>query len=523
MSELLLSRQGPLAHVWLASNYDKKLSKHQLLSTNIVTSSNIISSKQLHSLNVASDAGNTITLRLSGQLLLGIVKIYSRKTKYLLDDINETLYKLKNSFKYASGATLGTNTAITVNLPPQQTTLTNFSRTLLQDQVTDLDLFYQDDLRLDEPDQNTTTDALLSQVSSLGRSDETADFDRSVEVARGDDAMDMDFDLNLDDSIEQGRDVQMPLSEGDTSVYDLGKEQSGLDGADAALDFDLDEPLETIEEQPTSPQLAEEPVTPPHTEPRTRRRLVGVMENGAIKTTKRRLVVDNEEDLEGGLPNSVLRSIQHMQTYGGFSGETLTLKMSELDKVSLIYDLAETANMKRRRIWNLDEQLRQACAELADQEQAQALSPVQTTDYDFDNNMDFDLSLPGLGSDDILQPEGEEENEDGDLNGIENVKGTIQIAEHLRQTFYDQPTVTLQDLMHKDLEDSQNTPLGATRKTETGIKVSQRREATRCFFELLVLASHDCVSLDQEEPELATQLGTGLTIRPRDKLISNFV
>lgn len=521
MSELLLSRQGPLAHVWLASNYDKKLSKHQLLSTNIVTSSNIISSKQLHSLNVASDAGNTITLRLSGQLLLGIVKIYSRKTKYLLDDINETLYKLKNSFKYASGATLGTSTAITVNLPPQQTTLTNLSRTLLQDQVTDLDLFYQDDLRLDEPEETTDADALLSLVSSFGRSDEVADFDRSVEVARGDDAMEMDFDLNLDDSIEQGRDIQVPMSEGDTSILDLGKEQSE-EGIDTALDFDLDEPLETIEEQASSPHLAEEPLTP-QAETRPRRRLVGVMEDGAIKTTKRRLVVDNEEDLEGGLPNNVLRSIQHMQTYGGFSGETLTLKLSELDKISLIYDLAETANMKRRRIWNLDEQLRQTCAELADQEQEQSLSPVQTTDYDFDNNLDFDLSLPGLGSDDILQSEGEEQNEGGYLNGIENLKGTIQVAEHLRKTFFDQPTVTLQDLIQKDLEDRQNTPLGATRKTDTGIKVSQKREATRCFFELLVLASHDCVSLDQDKSELTSQLGTDLSIRPRDKLISNFV
>lgn len=505
--------------MWLASNYDKKLSKNQLLSTNIVTSSNIISSKQLDSLNAASDTGNTITLRLSGQLLLGIVKIYSRKTKYLLDDINETLYKLKNSFKYASGATLGTSTAITVNLPPQQTTMTNFSRTLLQDQVTDLDLFYQDDLRLDEPEQTTNTEALISQVSSLGQ--DLAEYDRSVEVARGDETMDMDFDLNLDDSIEQGRDAQIPMSEGETSVLDLGKDLPDLHSTDAGLDFDL-EPLETIEEHTNSPEVTEEPLTPPQHEPRTRRRIVGVMENGAIRTTKRRLVVDNEDELEGGLPNSVLKSIQHMQTYGGFSGETLTLKLSEQDKVSLIYELAEAADSKRRRIWNLDEQLRQRCAELAHQEQEQPLSPIQTTDYDFDNNMDFDLSLPELGSDDILQSEGEEQN-GGERNGIENVKGTIQIAEHLRKTFFDQPTTTLQDLMRKDIEDTQNIPLGATKKNEARITVSHRREATRCFFELLVLASQDCVSLDQAEPSPSTQLGTGVTIRPRDKLISKFM
>ena len=32
-----------------------------------------------------------MALRLSGQLLLGVVRIYSRKAKYLLDDCNEAL------------------------------------------------------------------------------------------------------------------------------------------------------------------------------------------------------------------------------------------------------------------------------------------------------------------------------------------------------------------------------------------------------------------------------------------------
>jgi hypothetical protein len=36
-----------------------------------------------------------IALRVSGQLLLGVVRIYSRKTKYLLEDCNEALVKIK--------------------------------------------------------------------------------------------------------------------------------------------------------------------------------------------------------------------------------------------------------------------------------------------------------------------------------------------------------------------------------------------------------------------------------------------
>lgn len=40
-----------------------------------------------------------MALRLSGQLLLGVARIYSRKAKYLLDDCNETLAKVKKAFR----------------------------------------------------------------------------------------------------------------------------------------------------------------------------------------------------------------------------------------------------------------------------------------------------------------------------------------------------------------------------------------------------------------------------------------
>jgi cohesin complex subunit SCC1 len=37
-----------------------------------------------------------MALRLSGQLLLGVVRIYSRKARYLLDDCSEALTKIKH-------------------------------------------------------------------------------------------------------------------------------------------------------------------------------------------------------------------------------------------------------------------------------------------------------------------------------------------------------------------------------------------------------------------------------------------
>lgn len=41
-----------------------------------------------------------LALRISGQLLLGVCRIYSRKAKYLLDDCNEALVKIKMVSKF---------------------------------------------------------------------------------------------------------------------------------------------------------------------------------------------------------------------------------------------------------------------------------------------------------------------------------------------------------------------------------------------------------------------------------------
>ncbi|KAH8107984.1 Rec8 like protein-domain-containing protein [Cristinia sonorae] len=88
-SEAILSRRGPLAKVWLAAHMERKLSKTQTLQTDIEQSVDAIMGQEIE----------VMALRLSGQLLLGVVRIYSRKAKYLLDDCNEALLKIKMAFK----------------------------------------------------------------------------------------------------------------------------------------------------------------------------------------------------------------------------------------------------------------------------------------------------------------------------------------------------------------------------------------------------------------------------------------
>ncbi|KAG6820980.1 hypothetical protein H0H93_008609 [Arthromyces matolae] len=68
---------------------ERKLSKTQTLQTDIEQSVDAIMGQEIE----------VMALRLSGQLLLGVVRIYSRKAKYLLDDCNEALLKIKMAFR----------------------------------------------------------------------------------------------------------------------------------------------------------------------------------------------------------------------------------------------------------------------------------------------------------------------------------------------------------------------------------------------------------------------------------------
>lgn len=64
---------------------DKKLTKKECLQSNLQ-----------ENVDMMMDAsGVPLALRLNGQLLLGVVKIYKKKAGYLLEDCSEALLKIK--------------------------------------------------------------------------------------------------------------------------------------------------------------------------------------------------------------------------------------------------------------------------------------------------------------------------------------------------------------------------------------------------------------------------------------------
>lgn len=54
-----------------------------------------------------------MALRTSGHLLLGVVRIYHRKAKYLLADCNEAFIKIKMAFRPGKKLTLGATKMVT--------------------------------------------------------------------------------------------------------------------------------------------------------------------------------------------------------------------------------------------------------------------------------------------------------------------------------------------------------------------------------------------------------------------------
>ncbi|RMB95759.1 hypothetical protein DUI87_27872 [Hirundo rustica rustica] len=84
----LINKRGPLAKIWLAAHWEKKLTKAHIFECNVeATVQKILTPKF------------AIALRTSGHLLLGVVRIYHRKAKYLLADCSEALTKMKTAFR----------------------------------------------------------------------------------------------------------------------------------------------------------------------------------------------------------------------------------------------------------------------------------------------------------------------------------------------------------------------------------------------------------------------------------------
>ncbi|KAF3941586.1 hypothetical protein ABW19_dt0206984 [Dactylella cylindrospora] len=231
-SETLLSKTGPLARVWLSANLERKLTKSNILTSNIQSSVTAI---------VGEDQA-PMALRLSGQLLLGVVRIYSRKARYLLDDCTEALMKIKMAFRPGN-----------VDLPVNA--ITAKDSLLLKDQVVSAqDLLLPEPLDFDRSMTVGTTRAGASRRADITL-DDADDFlvaDSQLEIGRGGTQVANHNLLNLEDDLHLEDDLQLAFDDdafGDASIsMEMGRDAPlSRDLADDVMSQDGDFDMKGLE------------------------------------------------------------------------------------------------------------------------------------------------------------------------------------------------------------------------------------------------------------------------------------
>ncbi|OBT61698.1 hypothetical protein VE03_09394 [Pseudogymnoascus sp. 23342-1-I1] len=231
-SEALLSKTGPLARVWLSANLERKLSKTHILQSSVKDSVDAI----------VNPGQAPMALRLSGQLLLGVVRIYSRKARYLLDDCNEALMKIKMAFRISSNndipAGLHMPSRDTLLLPDVLTEGDNLEMPPLPDASFLLSQMEDDTLNTPRKRRAGSINLLedFNQSQYLQNSMVESQKYPDDEVIMADDLdLDLDFgediDLRADGSLEMGRDAPAARELGD----DIGDTQLDIFGKDTTL------------------------------------------------------------------------------------------------------------------------------------------------------------------------------------------------------------------------------------------------------------------------------------------------
>lgn len=338
MTSRLYDPGNPLSPAWLASILEKKLTKQQYLRTSISESAKAIENNTVISTpkeiditasQVQFDTQNTngeeddagkekaLTLRVSGQLLYGVVKIYSRKTRYLHDDASVSLIQLKSAFSLNKSIQLDTSAV-------------ELDKVLLKDKVEEIGILYND-FSLDAIFKGTkNTEAANTSIEyegdiSVGRGmvQDMNDFGDDNDVAGGDNFADTTIDglarrAVVNDDLDDIPTFELPLNldkderedaEGGVNEMDVDMQEAVNDIADFQIDAAADVDLEFTIDDTTignnrdtvveEDEYEEGPVETTNILSKPKRKYVKQAKEyenmDIVRTHRKKLVVDNRQ------------------------------------------------------------------------------------------------------------------------------------------------------------------------------------------------------------------------------------
>ncbi|KAF3652784.1 Sister chromatid cohesion 1 protein 4 [Capsicum annuum] len=239
-SQFILAKKGPLGTIWIAAHLERKLRKNQVADTDIGVSVDSILSPDV-----------PIALRLSSHLLVGVVRIYSRKVGYLFDDCSEALLKVKQAFRSAA-----------VDLPPEESKAPYHSITLpetfeLDDfELPDNEIFQGNvDHHISSREQITLQDnmeGVVYSTSKFGLDERFGDGDTS--------GLDLDEELFLDKVAAAGDASGSADPQASVEPMTPIKQEEHHEEMAANSEFDgVDGDADFMDHAPCTPGLAEEP------------------------------------------------------------------------------------------------------------------------------------------------------------------------------------------------------------------------------------------------------------------------
>ncbi|CAL9736124.1 sister chromatid cohesion protein 1 [Monosporozyma servazzii] len=561
----IATNSGPLAQIWLASNMSN-VSRNSALQTSIPESVHEIAKVAGCDIDVnTNDAveedreintGDYITLRTSGELLHGVVRVYSKQAGFLLSDIKDTLIKISSLFK--------TSSKINITLG-KGNTISKLDQLILEDTVTEREVLALPDL--DFLNDDVTSDrGLLSHFNPMERQVQGATttnnnpaFDMSIEVGRNvnnPSGLDLDFDINeenglIDNShnksswIEGTQNTEITMDNSEINFNDANNEDGNNAGDDWNLDFnsnedngvdndlsqgsielgrraesvDINEPtdfgfdLEIEKEQPDI-QLETENITKNHQE-RQELNKKSKTRNPAFKHT-----VPVESD-----------SVQEL------SNEQLDDESSTIVSNEASVNKQASAKLNQKRLW---EQMTQTLGFLPDavvanyldyrrlkKPRADTVENVEIDEPEFDASLELDsnpLDMDNNGDNldvDMLDHM-EIGNNDDDMEGFPDVRDINELLSspsksdtssrdnreednHIRLVTGEIVTNSAMQLANilKEKNNSVNTFDDLITKKrdrpETSSNTISKQEASACFFDMLSLATAGCIDLSQEE------------------------
>ncbi|CCK72507.1 kleisin alpha KNAG_0K01450 [Huiozyma naganishii CBS 8797] len=563
----IATNNGPLAQIWLAANMSN-ISRNSVLQTSIAESAQEIA--KAAGCEDGPVSGEYITLRTSGELLQGIVRVYSKQAGFLLSDIKDTLIKISSLFKASS------KVSVTFS---KTNTVAKIGQLILDDAVTEKEVLLMPPLDFLESSSGTTAGILGHDDSMRRHVQGAAPWDTSLEVGRrfnpdedfgqNSSGLDLDFDISghnvtnqsktttwmegtrnsanistehqvLPDNILNGtQDDDFPIEDADNVNWDLGvAENETMDDAppielgrraeglsmeestDFGFNLDLEkDPIDENENQNT--------LLPLETDARDERSRNKRTKNPVLIHTIK-IQVEEEPELSNQEMRDSTDTIQKEETIGK----------------------KNTTKMNQKRLWSeiassLQFLPKYAAENLLDYRQLKKHKTEDSGADEFEEH-EFDITL-GL-DDDLLKSSsrgGSSDNEEdakdedhilpmdnweetNDLKNQEDMlidtpntsgavlsasrnqpsKAVTDLAEILRAENVQGEQISFDSLIEKEHNSTHYD------REESAIT---KREAASSFFNVLTLATAGCIDLEQEDPF------SDIKISAEDTLLERFI